>query len=266
MEGVADKIQTLLETGNNFTYNNFSIKSPHGYPSAFIPAYVSWKSRVSGAIRSLFGADSAQMEMLRLGDSVRVLGNGSDKFESAHGYYLGALDAAAHALGDDTFGELIQKDNAIAPMANSKKVFVVHGRDEQTKQDLEILLGEMGLEPVVLHRQPDGGKTIIEKFEQYSDVGYAFILMTPDETASLVGGSEKENNNQNQLRARPNVIFEFGYFVGKLGRHRTCCLIKGELEIPSDLHGLVYKRFNVKIEEVGYAIGKELKAAGYIIK
>lgn len=69
----------------------------------------------------------------------------------------------------------------------TKKVFVVHGRDEVAKTGLEVFLHEIGLEPIVLHRQADEGLTIIEKFEKHSDVGYAFILLTPDEVAYLSG-------------------------------------------------------------------------------
>ena len=146
----------------------------------------------------------------------------------------------------------------------SKRVFLVHGHDEVAKTNLEIFLSEIGLEPIVLHRQADEGLTIIEKFEKHSDVGYAFILLTPDEVAYLAKEEEKADSERDKsLRARPNVIFEFGYFVGKLGRSRTCCLYTGEVELPSDISGMIYKRFSNSIEEVAYSITKELKALGY---
>lgn len=122
----------------------------------------------------------------------------------------------------------------------------------------------MGLQPVVLHRQPDGGRTIIEKFEAYADVGYAFILLTPDEIAYVAGDDGvKDEDRKKEFRARPNVIFEFGYFVGRLGRDRTCCLYKSPVTVPTDLDGVVYKRFDRSVEEVAYAISRELKHAGY---
>jgi predicted nucleotide-binding protein len=143
----------------------------------------------------------------------------------------------------------------------------VHGHDDRAKQELEIFLTELGLEPVVLHRQADQGQTIIEKFERYSDVGYAFILMTPDEMAYLSSeGDLPEGERTIELRARPNVIFEFGYFVGALGRPRVCCLYSGSVSLPSDLGGLVYKQYVNSIEEAGYSIIKELKAAGYNLR
>lgn len=148
----------------------------------------------------------------------------------------------------------------------TKKVFIVHGRDEVSKTNLEILLTEMGLEPIVLHRQADEGQTVIEKFEKYgSDVAYAFILLTPDEIAYLSNeDSLPDNERKKEKRARPNVIFEFGYFVGKLTRNRVCCLYTGDVEIPSDLKGLVYKRYHNSVEEVAYSIQKDLKAVGIL--
>lgn len=155
-----------------------------------------------------------------------------------------------------------QSKNAI-PM-RSKKVFVVHGRDEVAKTNLEVFLHEIGLEPIVLHRQADQGLTIIEKFEKYSDVGYAFILLTPDEIGYLASEENKSDEvRTKEFRARPNVIFEFGYFVAKLGRSRVCCLHTGNVTLPSDVSGMIYKKFNTSIEEVGYGITKDLKAAGY---
>lgn len=148
----------------------------------------------------------------------------------------------------------------------TNKVFIVHGHDETAKANLEVFLHDIGLETVVLHRQADEGLTIIEKFEKHSDVGYAFILLTPDEIAYLKAEEDKsEEDRQKEFRARPNVIFEFGYFVGKLSRSRVCCLYTGDVTLPSDVHGMIYKKFTSSIEEVGIGIIKELKVAGYEI-
>lgn len=158
-----------------------------------------------------------------------------------------------------------ESESARSP-AKTKKVFVVHGHDEIAKTNLEIFLGEIGLEPVVLHRQADEGLTVIEKFEKHSDVGYAFILLTPDEISYVKDDESKDDNKRKkEYRARPNVIFEFGYFVGKLGRSRVCCLYTGDVSLPSDISGMIYKKFTNSIEEVAYGIIKDLKASGYAI-
>ena len=148
----------------------------------------------------------------------------------------------------------------------SKKVFIVHGHDEVAKTNLEIFLQEIGLEPIVLHRQADEGLTIIEKFEKHSDVSYAFILLTPDEVGYLSSEKTKPDNERNkENRARSNVIFEFGFFVGKLGRSKVCCLYTGDVSLPSDVSGMIYKKFDRSIEEVAYGIIKDLKASGFQI-
>ena len=156
---------------------------------------------------------------------------------------------------------------AIAGIAHSKKVFIVHGHDEAAKHDLERFISvELKLEPVVLHRQADEGQTVIEKFEKHSDVGYVFILLTPDEFSMLADEKTKpEDQRKYEIRARPNVIFEFGFFVGKLGRSRVCCLHKGHVVLPSDLGGTIYKDISNGIESVAFSIMKELRAAGYSV-
>jgi len=126
-----------------------------------------------------------------------------------------------------------------------------------------------------------GSRTIVEKLEKYSDVGYAFVILTPDDVLvpTELGYNvlkEKEVikeiremhwlSSQLTRRARQNVVLEFGYFIGKLGRDRVCCLYKGDIELPSDMHGIVYIPFKESVRECRNKIIKELKAAGYQIE
>lgn len=257
------RIETLIQEGKQFSYENFSTKSSRGYPQSLTAQWIAWQARVRNLLRSIAGDDSAPVEMLNAGLELRLIGNGRDKFESCKSYFLGALEASRDIIAHDEFGELTSNNKAFAP-GRSNRVFVVHGHDDKTKAELEILLSELGLEPVVLHRQPDEGHTIIEKFEKYSDVGYAFIMLTPDEVAYLSNEDRlPDAERHKEIRARPNVIFEFGYFVGKLGRQNVCCLYTGDVSLPSDLNGLLYKKFSANVEEVAYSISRELKARGY---
>jgi predicted nucleotide-binding protein len=150
-----------------------------------------------------------------------------------------------------------------AQRKSRKKVFVVHGHDEALKNSLELLLHEFKLQPIVLHRQPDEGLTVEEKLERNSDVDYAFVLLTPDEIAySIEKANLADEERQAELRPRPNVLYELGFFVGKLGRSKVCCIAREGVEIPSDLKGLVLKSVKHSAEEVAYALLKELKKAG----
>ena len=264
MEDANKRISALLEEGESFTYENFSSKSEYGYPDVYVPAWVAWTTRVRSLLQKIFGKGSAPYEMLDAGDRVHVLGNDRDKFELAKSYFMGALEAALSILEEDTFDEL--GPHTSAPRDFGKRVFIVHGHDDAAKSELEVFVSQLGLEPVVLHREPDQGRTIIEKFEQHSDVGFAFVLLTPDEVAYLRAQEGLPDEKRvKEYRARPNVIFEFGYFVGRLGRGRVCCLHTGNVTMPSDLDGLLYKPFRETIEEAGYSIIRELQAAGYEI-
>lgn len=157
-----------------------------------------------------------------------------------------------------------KKKNKDKEIDKSNKVFIVHGHDQALKSDLEIFLKNIGLEPIVLHRQPDEGLTIIEKLEKFTDVGYAFILLTPDDIGYSVEELKKEEKERSiEYRSRQNVIFEFGYLIGKLGRARVCCIYKEQTALPTDISGLLYKKVTTSIEDIGYAIIKELKTAGY---
>ena len=244
MEKAKEQLEKLIEIGNEFTYENFSEKSSHGYTNVLVPEWVAWETCCRGIIEKLFGEGSAQFNAMQVAINTEVIGWDRDKFEQKRNYVTGTLRSAIDVLNEDTFNEL-STNEAEGPANLSNKVFVVHGHDEVAKTSLEVFLNEVGLEPVVLHRQADEGQTIIEKFEKHSDVGYAFILLTPDECAYLSVESDTAEEKRNiEFRARPNVIFEFGYFVGKLGRSRVCCLHTGSVSLPSDVSGMIYKGYN----------------------
>lgn len=146
-------------------------------------------------------------------------------------------------------------------MANdsSRTVFVVHGHDEAVKQSVARFLEKLDLSAVILHEQPNKGRTTIEKFEAHSDVGFAVVLLTPDDLGTVASSPHKL-----QQRARQNVILELGYFIGKLGRSRVCALYTEGVEIPSDIHGVVYIPYDTAgAWKVGLA--KEISAAGIAV-
>lgn len=167
--------------------------------------------------------------------------------------------------------QMVPDDKSKQPQeAPRKSVFIVHGRDHKPMKELKTMILEFGLNPIVLHEQPGGSRTIVEKLEKYSDVGYTFVILTPDDRGGtykgkvpVLGALELENTG---FRARQNVILEFGYFIGKLGRERVCCLHKGNVELPSDMYGIVYIPFEESVEEIRLKVMKELKEAGYEIK
>lgn len=139
----------------------------------------------------------------------------------------------------------------------NNKIFIVHGHDDLAKVTLARFLSQIGLEPIILHEQASSSQTIIEKIESYSDVGYAIVLYTPCDAGSKVG-------KEPSPRARQNVVFEHGYFIGKLGRSKVTALVKGNLETPNDISGVVY----IDLDERGawkMDVSRELLKAGFSI-
>jgi predicted nucleotide-binding protein len=143
---------------------------------------------------------------------------------------------------------------------SSNRIFIVHGHDEAMKQAVARTVEKIGLEPIILHEKPSEGRTIIEKFTDYSDVSFAIVLLSPDDVAYPKDQSPKDA----KLRARQNVIFELGFFIGKLGRNRVLVLYQEEknFEMPSDYSGVLYTPY----DDSGrwqFDLVKELKACGY---
>ena len=141
--------------------------------------------------------------------------------------------------------------------ASSNKVFIVHGHAGEAREAVARFLDRLGFEPIILHEQANQGKTIIEKFEAHAGVGFAVILLTPDD----VGGPSA---SEQKARARQNVMLELGYFIGRLGRGRVCALKAGDIEMPSDILGVVWTPYDASgAWKLGLA--KELQAAKYSI-
>lgn len=177
------------------------------------------------------------------------------RFREALDDQLVALDSICKRI------ELLEEENPARTgkkrPAVAQRVFIVHGHDDAARLQVETTLHKLGFDPVVLSEATSGGKTIIEKFESHSaDVGYAIVILTPDDEAN-----SRRQPETRSFRARQNVVFELGYFVAKLGRSHVCTLSKEGVEIPTDLHGVVY----VPMDEHGHwklRIAKEMKQAG----
>lgn len=145
-------------------------------------------------------------------------------------------------------------------LPTSRRVFLAHGHNDGLLHEVARYLERLKLEAVILREQPSGGRTIIEKFVEYADVGYAVVLLTPDDR----GGIASAPPEQQRYRARQNVILELGYFLGKLSRNRVTALYIGELEIPSDYSGVAF----VAVDDRGawrLELARELKASGLAI-
>lgn len=172
------------------------------------------------------------------------------------------------ALKDVDLVRVLQSNDLVAPTSisshaqepsaqvASKEVFVVHGHDDEAKNEVRAYLEGLGLIPIILHMQASSGMTIIEKIDHYSNVGHAVVLYTECDLGA------KRNSANFSWRARQNVVFEHGYLIGKLGRSRVTALVKGNVEVPNDVSGVVYVPMGAS-DQWKTGLLNELKATGY---
>lgn len=192
---------------------------------------------------------------------VKVWSNGVEDYREDLKKLAARLEIMIAIDGDDEVfhnagGKGIEpRESKVSFMKN--KVFIVHGHDKEAKIETARTLEHAGFETIILHEQPDKGETIIEKIEKYTDVAYAVILYTPCD----VGRAKEGGEDISKFRARQNVVFEHGYLMSKLGRNHVAALVKGDIETPGDLGGIVY----IPMDTSGFwkfRLGQNMKAIG----
>jgi len=143
---------------------------------------------------------------------------------------------------DSNISEQVKPQIKTNDISSLSRIFIVHGHDEEMKQAAARTLEKLDLTPIILHEQPDGNKTIMEKIEQYSDVGFAVIILSPDDFAY----PKDEDPRKGKYRARQNVIMELGFFLAKLGRKGVFILCRQDdnFEMPSDYSGILYTPYD----------------------
>lgn len=257
-----ERIKQQIQKGNELLSGIELISSESTY-AGLQRDYYNWTEFNSELLRRLFTTDSyaREYEGIVVGliqDTLREkVDDLREDVESGIRRLKSILDRLE--LIPETSDARVGKSAASTSVTTDTNVFIVHGSDEGAKDALARFIDKLELRPIILSEQPSAGRTIIEKFEdsaEFSDVGFAVVLMTPDD----VGARATERQDSN-FRARQNVIFELGYFVGKLGRRKVCALRKGDVEIPSDYSGVIYVDMD---DSDGWklSLAKELKTAG----
>jgi predicted nucleotide-binding protein len=222
-----------------------------GFKTENLEAYYEWTLRVQSFLQTVFPKEAAQFSTIQADRP-------AERWQLSKASQIGFLEGLA-AKTEDVEGAIAalagsRPTSGVAVPPQTKKVFVVHGHDNEAKETVARFLEHLKLEPIVLHEQPNEGRTVIEKFEVYADVGFAVVLLTPDDVGALA--SERENLKS---RARQNVVFELAYFLAKLGRNRVCALYRKGVEIPSD-----YPVLYVELDSTGgwrMKLAQELLAA-----
>jgi predicted nucleotide-binding protein len=234
------------------------------------PVMEALAKKVDGTLQEILGHGTVEYNeysVYSLDTLPVVMGGGKYPLPRVHDGYREGIERAVLKL--KTLKELFEERIADAgpeltpePFSpaqtteGSRRIFVVHGRDEGTKETVARYLSKLNLQPIILHEQANQGRTIIEKFEAHRDVEYAIVLFTPDDVGYLA-----EEPAQARPRPRQNVILELGFFMAALGRNRVCVLYQGNVEIPSDYAGVLY----VELDKGGawrFAVAREMKSVG----
>jgi predicted nucleotide-binding protein len=226
------------------------------------------RKKVNSTLQDILGADSKEYEEYELG-SFYTLGLLNASIAETRLHYQNKLTrsilqlkALKEVLEERVVYALpFQESSAPKPSQtfNTGKVFIVHGHghDHGVKDSVARFITKLGLEPVILHEQPNEGRTVIDKFEDHAEADFAIVLFTPDDI-----GYPAKNPDEFKPRARQNVVLELGYFMGKLGRKRVALLQVGDdIEIPSDYAGVLY----LPLDGAGawkFLLAKEMIACG----
>lgn len=224
---------------------------------AAVPEGEKWARFTIDLLKSLIADLSIEKEF---GDSIfRRWGDDENtEFLEWMNQRLHRLDSILQRLSLFPLAE--KQVHAATTSASSKKqsrdIFIVHDHDEAARHEVARFIGQLDLHPIILHEQADRGRTVIEKFDAHADVGFAVVLLTPDDT-----GYPKDKPSEAKPRARQNVVLELGYFIGKLGRASVCALLKGDIEIPTDLLGVLNKPMDVA-GAWKVALAREINEAG----
>lgn len=224
--------------------------------SADSPDFKKWHRDATVAIRYAFGKKSDHIADFKDIHFDPWIPPDDEDWNEEYQEGLRSAEAMLKSMIEEIAEYWEDAPTASVAKTNNGRIFLMHGRDEAAQATVARFLEQLGLDPVILAEQPSEGKTIIEKFEVHAaKVGYAVALLTADDVGSRSG------EDRLRPRARQNVIFELGYFVGCLGRKRVCALTKGDPEIPSDYDGVVY----IPMESDAWKMEliKELKAAGF---
>lgn len=198
--------------------------------------------------------------------TVNVQGKAAVKkqFEDAWAVYEG--NPVAPSATNDASGETPSPDAPKNPASASKKVFIVHGHDDSAREQLELVLHKLGLDPFVLANTGGGGLTLIEALETEFNPGanqarFGIVLMTPDD----MGYAKTDGTDNVQPRPRQNVVLEMGMLISAVGRGNVAILKKGHVDVPSDAQGILYIPFNDHVKETVPKLTDRLRAAGFVL-
>ncbi|MDR1051248.1 MAG: nucleotide-binding protein [Deltaproteobacteria bacterium] len=222
---------------------------------------LSCKDEINSFIRNILGDNSIwtarinQISYFNYHYKALTITDKITKWNSGKAEFVNVLKSIINEI------TLYDKDNfdSIRKL-KTKKIFIVHGQNDTIKVTVARIIEKLGLIPIILHEQPELGRTIIEKFEMLSeDISFAIVILSADDKIS-----------NKSYRARQNVIFELGYFTSQLGRNNLAVLYDKSdkdkvIEIPSDITGVLYLPYDSPDGSWRLKLVKELQTAGFSV-
>jgi len=253
------KIQDLIERAERLHNSNITD-----------PAFKSWRNDTIRFLQKVFGDGSNEavtfenidffityitFDFLRFSWKEHIL---NEKYIFKKGlrtaiYYLKNFESDIHHDVDIEEREQKGLNNASHKESHKNNIFIVHGHNDSVKDKVADFIYKLGIEPVILNKQINKGQTILEIFEEYSDIKAAIIILTNEDISNYNDDSEFEK------RARQNMIFEAGYFLGKLGKNNMIVIAEQGVILPSVLEGYAYFKMDQE-DKWKTDIAKKLKS------
>jgi predicted nucleotide-binding protein len=250
---MVEKIKELINEADEHTFekNNYNHKGL-GIFSRPNANFQAWIAECEDFLLSNYGKDSAPWRIFERFERKYLDGNYGDEVDRQKDIIVSALTSCLRIpVKGKSNSPIVTKDLDLS------KVFIVHGHDALLKTEVARFIEKLKLEPIILHEKANSGETIIEKIEKHSNVGFGIVLYTPCDFGAING-----KTSDLKPRARQNVIFEHGFLIGKIGRKNVCAIVKGNIEKPNDISGVVY----ISVEdEWKLNLAKELRNSGYEI-
>lgn len=233
-----DTIKELAHRDNRYIHLDFVLCD--------VSEFITWKQAIKYELIEMPNSNQFIEDTIEMLD--RKFKGYSDKKD------FDELRAALRAIKDNVDG-YYKEEGMQAQNCRNNKIFVVHGHDENVRDQVELFLRRIGLEPIILCNQPNSGLTIIEKIEANTDVGFALVLYTACDEGKL------KTDEILRPRARQNVVFEHGYLIQKLDRKNVAALVADEVETPGDFSGVLY----ISLNDANWKqqVMRELKNSGF---
>lgn len=161
-------------------------------------------------------------------------------------YYEKAVNLSGRKITDTPIGSEERKERTV----DDKGIFVVYGKNTELYDFVTNFLKMTDAKTISLSETgTEGSKTIIEQLENHiREAKYAIVLLSADDIGSLA----TDDNVKMESRVRQNVLVEYGYTLGFLGRQNVVCIsVDKSLALPSDLGGIRYIPLNLKDKKAG---------------